>query len=393
MTSKTTPSGEAVATWLAHAGPSPRDYHGFVNPPVVHASTVIFDNLEAYQTRSQRYVYGLMATPTTDALTDTVTELEGAAGTVLTGSGLEAVTVALMSCVSAGDHLLVVDNVYGPTRRFCDKTLSRFGVEVSYFDSGVGSAIVDQFRPNTRAVFLEAPGSLTFEMQDIPAIVEAARPRGILVAIDNTWATPLYYRPLDHGVDLSIQAATKYFGGHSDLLLGTVAANEAALPMLQETRQNLGVNAAPDDVFMTLRGMRTLPLRLARHYESGLTVARWLVSRPEVKRVLHPALESDPGHAIWKRDFTGACGLFALILQPGSQAQLSAFVDGLSYFGLGASWGGFESLVTCPDPRSMRTATPWAEDGALVRLHIGLEEPADLIADLEEGLKRWKAAG
>ncbi|MGX1098914.1 cystathionine beta-lyase [Amorphus sp. MBR-141] len=386
---KTKPAGsEDIATRLAHAGPSPHDNHGFVNPPVFHGSTVLAPNLQAAQDRSRRYLYGRQGTPTMDALEQTVTDIEGAAGTILTSSGLEACTVALMSCTKAGDHVLVADNVYGPTRRFCDKVLARFGVETTYFDPQLGAGIADHFRDNTTTVFLEAPGSLTFEMQDIPAIASAAKQRGLTVAMDNTWATPVYFRPIEHGVDLSIQAATKYFGGHSDLLLGTVAASEAAYPALKEMRLFLGVNVGPDDVSNTLRGMRTLPLRLARHFESGVTVARWLENRPEVERVLHPALESDPGHAIWKRDFTGACGLFAMVLKPCSKSQLSAFVDGLRYFGIGASWGGFESLITCPDPSAMRTVTPWEADGPLVRLHIGLEDPADLIADLEEGFGR-----
>ncbi|MGX1305378.1 cystathionine beta-lyase [Amorphus suaedae] len=386
---KTKSAGSAdIATRLAHAGPSPHDNHGFVNPPVYHGSTVLAPNLQAAQDRTRRYVYGRQGTPTMDALEQTVTDIEGAAGTILTSSGLEACTVALLSATKAGDHVLVADNVYGPTRRFCDKVLARFGVETSYFDPQLGADVARHFRDNTTTVFLEAPGSLTFEMQDIPAIAGAAKQRGLTVAMDNTWATPVYFRPLEHGVDLSIQAATKYFGGHSDLLLGTVAASEAAYPALKDMRLFLGVNVGPDDVSNTLRGMRTLPLRLARHFESGVTVARWLEGRPEVARVLHPALESDPGHAIWKRDFTGACGLFAMVLKPCSKAQLSAFVDGLSYFGIGASWGGFESLITCPDPSAMRTATPWEPEGPLVRLHIGLEDPADLIADLEEGFGR-----
>lgn len=388
MTGKPTTGREGIATRLAHAGPSPRDYHGFVNPPVVHASTVLHESLEAAQKRTSRYLYGRSGTPTTDALEEVVTGIEGAAGTVLTGSGLEAISIALLSCTKAGDHVLVADNVYGPTRRFCDKVLSRFGIETGYFDPAIGGGIAELFRETTSVVFLEAPGSLTFEMSDVPAIAAAAKARGITVAMDNTWATPVYFRPLDHGVDLSIQAATKYFGGHSDLLLGTVAANEAALPALKEMRQNFGVNVGPDDVFMTLRGMRTLPLRLARHFESAVTVARWLADRPEVARVRHPALPSDPGHALWQRDFTGASGLFAIELQPCSQSQLAAFIEGLRYFGLGASWGGFESLVLCPDPRAIRTALPWQADGPLVRLHIGLEEPEDLIADLQAGLER-----
>ena len=383
---------EDIATRLAHAGPSPHDNHGFVNPPVFHGSTVLAPNLAAAQDRTRRYVYGRQGTPTMDALEQTVSEIEGAAGTVLTSSGLEACTLALFACTKAGDHVLVSDNVYGPTRRFCDTVLARFGVETTYFDPALGAGIADHIRDNTAVVFLEAPGSLTFEMQDIPAIAGAARQRGVMVAMDNTWATPVFFRPLEHGVDLSIQAATKYFGGHSDLLLGTVAASEAAYPALKEMRLYLGINTGPDDVSNTLRGMRTLPLRLARHYESGVRVARWLEERPEVERVLHPALESDPGHAIWKRDFTGASGLFSMVLKPCSKAQLAAFVDGLRYFGLGASWGGFESLVTCPDPSAIRTATSWSTSGPLVRLHIGLEDPADLIADLEEGLERLAKA-
>ncbi|MEJ1159504.1 cystathionine beta-lyase [Prosthecomicrobium sp. N25] len=382
----------ALATRLSHAG-RPQDASlPFVNPPIVRASTVLFESVGAMQGGKARYVYGRRGTPTSEALCDAMTDLEGAAGSVVTPSGLAAISVALLSVVSAGDHLLVVDTAYHPCRHFCDTVLKRMGVETEYYDPAVGAGIAALFRPNTRAVYLEAPGSLTFEMQDVPAIAAAARARGIVSIMDNTWATPVFFRPLDHGIDITLLAATKYVGGHSDLMLGTVSANAALWPAVKETSGSLGMFTGADDMFAALRGLRTMDLRLRRHQESALAVARWLQGRPEVGRVLHPALETDPGHALWRRDFCGATGLFGVVLAaPYPSRAVAAMLDGLRWFGLGYSWGGFESLAIPADVALSRTATRFEAAGPLIRLHVGLEDPADLIADLQDGFRRLTA--
>ncbi len=380
------PHAKKPATRLVHAGRDKSLTGPFVNPPVVHASTVLYPSVDDMQDRRQRYSYGRHGTPTSDALEQAVSEMEGAAGTVLCPSGLAAATVALLSCLSAGDRILIVDNVYGPIRRFAGSVLNRLGIETSYFDPAVGAGIEALFTDRTRVVYVEAPGSLTFEMQDVPAIAEVAHRHDATVLFDNTWATPLYFRPLDHGVDLSIHAGTKYLGGHSDVMLGTVAANAAAWPRLHDTFTYLGMHVAPDDVFLGLRGLRTLAVRLERHYASALKVAAWLAARPEIARVLYPPLPSDPGHALWKRDMTGGSGLFGFVFRGWSEEEAKRFIDGLSLFGIGASWGGFESLAILAHVDWGRTAVPWKAEGPLVRLHIGLEDPDDLIADLETNL-------
>jgi cystathionine beta-lyase len=320
--------------------------------------------------------------------------LEGpqCAGVGLAPSGLSAITTTLLAVLKAGDHLLVCDNAYRPTRNFCDGLLAGYGVETTYFDPLAGAGITELFKPNTRAVLIEAPGSQSFEMPDIPAIAGVAHARGALVIDDNTWATPLFHRSLDQGVDISIQAATKYIGGHSDIMFGTVSANAKAWPMIAEAIRLLGICAGPDDVFLALRGLRTLAVRLAQHHRSALDMARWLATRPEVIRVLHPALESDPGHAIWKRDFTGASGLFSIVLTPAPQKAVDALLDTVKLFGMGYSWGGFESLVIPFDCAPYRTATKWAPGGPALRLHIGLENVEDLKRDLERGFAAFNAA-
>jgi cystathionine beta-lyase len=292
----------------------------------------------------------------------------------------------------AGDHLLVTDNAYLPTRKFCDSVLTRFSISTRYYDPLIGGGIADLITEKTRAVFVEAPGSLTFETQDIPAIAAAAHQKGALVLMDNTWAGPLYFRPLEKGVDLSIISGTKYFGGHSDLMLGTVSANAATAKAVKDYVGYAGLCVGPDDMFLGLRGLRTMGVRLARHQETGLKIARWLRERPEVSRVLHPALDTDPGHAIWRRDFSGACGLFSIILKPVPRAAAHAFLDALTLFGIGASWGGYESLAIPFDVTACRTATRWAPEGPAIRLHIGLEDVSDLIADLERGFAALAAA-
>jgi cystathionine beta-lyase len=388
------PRSRRMATKLVSAGRDPRSYHGFVNPPVYHASTVLYPNAEDFLAHRARYQYGRRGTPTTEALELALQELEGpqCAGVSLLPSGLAAVSAALLSVVRAGDHVLVTDSAYGPTRNFCGQILSRLGVTTSYYDPGIGAGIATLLQPNTRAVYLESPGSLSFEMQDVAAIAKAAHANGTLVLMDNTWATPLYFRPLDHGVDLVIQAGTKYIGGHSDIMLGTVSANAATVAELKNTVRLTGLCEGPDDVYLGLRGLRTLGIRLDRHYQSGLTVARWLEGRPEVLRVLHPALPSHPGHALWKRDFTGASGLFSMVLKPVPKKAYHAFVNTLELFGIGASWGGYESLAIPFDCTPLRTAIRWEPGGPTVRFHIGLEAVEDLIADLERGFAALAAA-
>jgi cysteine-S-conjugate beta-lyase len=381
-------------TTLVTAGRDTMAQKGFVNPPVVHGSTVLYPTAADLHAHRGEFQYGRHGTPTTRALQDALMALEGpqCAGVGLAPSGLAAITTTLLAVLKAGDHLLVCDNAYRPTRHFCNGLLARYGVETGYFDPLIGAAIGELFKPNTRAVLVEAPGSQSFEMPDIPAIAEVALARGALVIDDNTWATPLFHRSLDQGVDISMQAATKYIGGHSDIMFGTISANARAWPVIAENIRLLGVCAGPDDVFLALRGLRTLGVRLAQHHRSGLEMARWLKARPEVLRVLHPALESDPGHAIWKRDFTGASGLFSVVLKPAPQQAVDALLDTLKLFGMGYSWGGFESLAIPFDCAGYRTATTWAPGGPALRLHIGLEHVGDLKADLERGFAAFNAA-
>ena len=392
--SKDTSSPRQADTKLVTGGRDPMSYHGFVNPPVYHASTVLYRSAEDFLAHRARYQYGRRGTPTTEALELAIQELEGSqcAGVSLLPSGLAAISSAFLAVVHTGDHVLVTDSAYGPTRTFCDQVLTRLGVVVTYYDPLIGAGIGELMRPNTRLVYLESPGSLSFEMQDVPAIAKIAHGKDALVVMDNTWATPLYFRPLDHGVDLVIQAGTKYIGGHSDIMLGTVSANAATLARLKNTVRQTGQCEGPDDTYLGLRGLRTLAIRLERHQKSGLAVARWLEQRPEVLRLLHPALPSHSGHAIWKRDFSGASGLFSMVLKPVPQKAYYAFLDCLELFGIGASWGGYESLAIPFDCAALRTATRWQPGGPTVRFHIGLEAVDDLIADLERGFAALAAA-
>ena len=380
-------------TWLVTSGRDPQAYHGFVNPPVYLASTLLYPTAEDQVAHRARYNYGRRGTPTSEALENALREIEGdgCAGVALLPSGLAAISAALLATARAGDHVLIPDSVYRPTRNFCNGVFKRFGVETTYYDPLIGADIARLFKPKTRVVFVEAPGSQSFEMQDIPAIAKIAHEQNAVVLMDNTWATPLYFRAFEKGVDLSIQAGTKYIGGHSDIMFGCVSANAATLPALKDTVYSMGLCVGPDDMYLALRGLRTLGVRLDRHFQSGLRVARWLEQRPEVLRVMHPALERDPGHKIWKRDFTGACGLFSVVFKPTSEQSVHAFLNELALFGLGYSWGGFESLAILFDCTEYRTATKWAPGGPTVRLHIGLEDPDDLIADLERGFAAMAA--
>ncbi len=381
---------KGINTRLAHSGNDPHAYFGFVNPPVVHASTVLFPNAATMESRNQKYIYGTRGTPTSDALAQAIDELEGSAGTIVVPSGLAAVTIPLLAFLSAGDHVLIVDSVYHPTRHFADTMLKRLGVEVEYYDPHVGAGIAALMKTNTKVVFTEAPGSNTFEMQDIPAIAAAAKAGGAVVMMDNTWATPIHFRPLEHGVDISIHAATKYPAGHSDVLLGTVSANKANWAQLHETHITMGCCAAPDDVYQVLRGLRTMGVRLERHENNALELARWLEGEAGVARVLHPALPSFPGHDIWKRDFSGASGIFSIVLQGGGKQAAHAFLDALQIFGLGYSWGGYESLAVHVNLGD-RTIAKVPEEGPVMRLQIGLEDVADLKVDLERALAAARA--
>jgi cystathionine beta-lyase len=377
-------------TKVLHLGREPSAQHGFVNPPVYRGSTVLFPTLEKLKSREQPYTYGRRATPTTRALEDAITELEGGASTILTSSGLAAVSTTLLAFAQAGDHLLVTDSVYQPTRTFCDKLLSRLGIETTYYDPVVGDGIASLIRSNTRLIFVESPGSQTFEMQDIPAIAKVARSKNIWLIADNTWASPLLCNPLALGADVAIQAATKYIVGHADAMLGAVTGNARASKYIDNAKEALGTCPGSEETYLGLRGLRTLDVRLQRHMASGIDMARWLEDRPEVARVIHPALASHPGHAIWKRDFSGASGLFCVILKPASEKALAAFLDNLKLFGMGYSWGGFESLVIPFDPSSYRTATKWTEAGQALRFHIGLDAVEDLKADLTAGFERMR---
>jgi cysteine-S-conjugate beta-lyase len=382
-------------TILVTAGRDTQAQKGFVNPPVVHGSTVLYPTAADLHAHRGEFQYGRHGTPTTRALQEALMALEGpqCAGVGIAPSGLSAITTTLLAVLKSGDHLLVCDNVYRPSRNFCNGLLARYGVETTYFDPLIGAGIAALFKPNTRAVLVEAPGSQSLEMPDIPAIAAVTHARGALVIDDNTWATALFHRSLDQGVDISVQAATKYIGGHSDIMFGTISANAKAWPAIVESIRLLGVCAGPDDVFLAIRGLRTLAVRLAQHHRSGLEMARWLAGRPEVIRVLHPALENDPGHAIWKRDFTGASGLFSIVLKPAPQKAVDALLDTVKLFGIGYSWGGFESLIISFDCATYRTASKWAPGGPTLRLHIGLENVEDLKADLARGFEAFNAAG
>jgi cystathionine beta-lyase len=387
----------AMETLLTHAGNHPEANHGIVNPPVYHASTVLYATIEqmerAQKDRLTGVFYGRYGTPTTFALEEAVAALEGGGRALALPSGLAAIGATLLSLLKAGDHLLMVDNVYGPARALCDRTLARFGIEVTYYDPVVGAGIADLMRPNTRLVYLESPGSLTFEVQDVPAIAAAAHAKGALAVMDNTWATPLLFKALGHGVDIVIHAATKYIVGHSDAMLGVIVVRDPDLyRTIKLASHGMGYCAAPDDCYLGLRGLRTLAVRLRRHGETALALARWLQGRPEVARVLHPGLPEHPGHALWRRDFAGASGLFSFVLKPCTPSAVAAMVEGMRIFGMGASWGGYESLLLPVKPQTMRTATAWSPGAPTLRLHAGLEAVEDLIADLEDGFQRLAGA-
>jgi cysteine-S-conjugate beta-lyase len=385
-----TSDSEKPETIAISVGRMSEEHFGTVNTPVYRTSTILLPNVASLKSGNAPYVYGRRGTPTTRSFEDAISTLEGAARTVSLPSGLNAIATAIMSVCRAGDHMLMVDSCYGPTRHFCDTVLKRFSVETTYYDPLIGADIASLFRANTRAVYCESPGSLTFEIQDVPAIAEAAHARDASVLMDNTWGTPIFFPALKRGVDLSIHAATKYICGHSDVMMGTVSANEKHAKRLSDFVGELGLYVGGDDCFLALRGLRTLPVRLKRHQETALRLTRWLSGRPEVSRVLYPALETDPGHALWKRDFLGACGLFGVVLKPFSDKAVTAMIDGMRHFGIGWSWGGYESLIIPSEFE--RTACKFNAAGPVIRVHAGLEDPDDLLADLEDGLARLRSS-
>ncbi len=384
-------------TLLTHAGRHPEQNHGVVNPPVYHASTILHPDvadMEASEAKRLEPVtlYGRTGTPTQFALEEAMAALEGGDRAVAVCSGAAACYVALLAYLKAGDHALIPDSVYGPVRAFATGFLTRFGVAIEFYDPMIGAGIAALVKPNTKAIYLESPGSITFEVQDVPAIVAVAKARGIATMLDNTWASPLFFKPLALGVDVSIVAGTKYIVGHSDAMMGIAICAEHSFAAVKRSAQQLGYHAAPDDSYLALRGLRTAGVRLRAHEKAALAVARWLKARPEIERLLHPAFPDCPGHEFWRRDFSGSSGLFSVTLQRDiPKRAVSAMLDGLELFGLGYSWGGFESLIVPPDPARIRTATKW-DAGPLLRLHVGLEDTDDLIADLERGFDRLNKA-
>lgn len=383
-------------TRLVSVGRNSEKFFGLVNTPVFRGSTILSGSVAQWEQKKKDSAndmagvstYGRFGTPTTHALEEAVAQLEGGYRSLVFPSGLAAIATSLTALLSAGDHVLVTDSAYSPARTFLTRLLSRFGVQVSFYNPCIGSGIEALIQPNTRVVYVESPGSETFEIQDIPAIAQVAHRHGAKVVMDNTWGTPLFFKPFEHGVDVSVQAATKYIVGHSDAMLGIVTCTRDTWPVIKQASRDLGQTAGPEECFLALRGLRTMGVRLQQHWQSGLKVAQWLEGHDEVEAVLHPALPSHPGHALWKRDFKGACGLFSIVLKTTSQQEMAAFVDSLQLFGLGVSWGGFESLVIPFVPGSAHTGARWPWRGQALRLHVGLEDTDDLLADLRQGLAR-----
>lgn len=381
----------SLDTKLTQLGRDPAKQFGFVNAPIYRGSTVVHNTVDELENNRLKYNYGTAGTPTISALEDAWSELAGAAGTVLSPSGLGSIALALFAIVKSGDHLLMTDSAYRPTRKFCDGMLKQFGVETTYYDPMIGADIEKLIKPNTSVIFLEAPGSQSFEVQDVPAIVKVAKKHNIKTILDNTWATPIFFKAHEHGIDISLEAGTKYLGGHSDLLLGLASANAETWDALRQSYDYMAMLPGAEDCFLALRGLRTLSIRLKEAEKRGLEMAHWLKSLPEVVKVLHPAFPECPGHEFWKRDFTGSSGLFSIILDPKyTKENIASMLDNMSIFAMGYSWGGFESLITPFDCSEYRTATTWNPGGLALRLQIGLEDVEDLKQDLTAGFLRLK---
>ncbi|MFC5521673.1 cystathionine beta-lyase [Polaromonas jejuensis] len=378
-----------ISTQLSMLGRNPDEQSGFVNPPLFKGSTVVYKTLDDLQNRRNRFPYGTAGSPTIANLEASWTHMTGAAGTVLSPSGLGSVALALLATTKSGDHILVTDSAYGPTRRFCDGLLARYGIQTTYYDPLLGSDIESLIKHNTSVIFLESPGSRSMEIQDVPAIVAVAKKHGVKVIADNTWATPVFFQAHAHGVDISVEAGTKYLGGHSDILLGLASANEELWPALRATYDAMAMLPGADDCILALRGLRTMHLRLKEAERKALDLAAWFKARPEVRAVLHPAFESCPGHAIWARDFKGSTGLFSVVLdEKFKKDELSRMLDNMSIFSMGFSWGGYESLIVPFNCKDLRTATTWPYEGYALRIQVGLEDLDDLKEDLRQGLER-----
>ena len=387
-------------TLITTAGRDPKNNHGFVNPPVYHASTILSSTVAEHKEKRTRrweignYTYGRQGTPTHDAFEIAVSALLGGDRSVAMGSGLAAINAAMLAFLESGDHVLMVDSVYGPARNFCNNFLARFGVDTTYYSPLIGAEIGGLIRDNTKIVYTESPGSLTFEVQDIPAIADVAHENNCVVIMDDTWSSGVFFKPFEHGVDVSAIAATKYIVGHSDVMMGVITTTNEHWQRVRQSASSLGANSGPDDVFLATRGLRTIGLRMRQHNENGLKIANWLQDRPEVETVMHPGLPNHPTHDLWKRDFSGACGLFGVELKKNfSEGAIAAMLDDLKYFGMGASWGGFESLILHTNPAALRIATKdqWENAGPTLRIHAGLEDTEDLIADLDDGFARLNA--